>query len=136
MYHYWTPGVCPPRKDTDTMGMATPNPLAAIEADIEVLETRLATLKAQRERLATPPEPPSGSVVKFTVQHDAHGMVYRYSALNIDGVWFTTAVAANRQRLTWRKLLELMRKDFSVKTGADRLHYQVCEPHEFRMVTV
>ena len=119
----------PRRKDADVK-----HALAAIEDDIEVLEVRLAALKAQRERLSTPPEPADGSVVKFTVQFNGREDVYRYSAYRIGPYWYTSSGQRNRQIMDWKTLIEFMRSDYSVKTGAAELAYALATPSEFRMV--
>lgn len=111
------------------------NPLTVKDYDeaIKMLEKRIVSLKRSRDNLIEPEEPVDGSVVKFKVQYEGAGPAYQYAALRMGNTWYTTS--ADGKRYTWRQLVRLMRKDYSVHMGIVPLSFTLAPPIVFTPVT-
>jgi hypothetical protein len=100
--------------------------LRRLEEQEELLAVRKAELLREKdERLALPEEPGDDSVIKFTIQHDPHGIVYSVIAFRTrrnGAQWYTTHSRYNGP-FTWDDLLSLMQKDVGVSTGARTLEF-------------
>lgn len=116
------------RKGTDAM-----KKLSAIETELrrlaeqeELLAVRKAELLREKDaRLSLPEEPGDDAVIKFTLQHDPHGIVYTVTAFRSrrnGAQWYTTHSRYNGP-FTWDDLLSLMQKDVGVSTGARTLEF-------------
>lgn len=108
------------RKDTDMRD------IASINREAESLRERLEYLEAQKEKvLALPKEPKRGTVIKFHLQYDPHGIVYDVVAFrsNRQGASWHTTLTRRPGPHTWEDLLEIMMSDYSVKTEARTLEF-------------
>lgn len=116
-----------PRKATD---MKSPEriqrELREIDRAAELLEARRASLLGEAEKIAAlPDEPVRNTVISFNVQHDPHGIVYKYVAFrsNRNGASWHTTSKSRSGPYTWGDMLNLMMSDVSVKTGARTLEF-------------
>lgn len=99
-----------------------------IDAEIEGINSRLEALYAARaDAPVFPKEPKDGSLIKFHVQHDYFGPTYRYAAYRIGARWYLTGTMHTSRPLTWRGVVDLMRKDVSVRDGGRKLSFQVAD---------
>lgn len=108
-----------------------------IDREIASAEARLQQLYAQREDAPIrPAEPPVGSVVKFSIQHDASGPVYHYAAYQfVEGQWRLSGRISNaRPTVSWDFLVDSMMKDWGVRNGHRKVEFQVA--NKWKTVTL
>lgn len=106
-----------------------------IDREIASAEKRLQQLYAQRENAPIRPvEPPVGSVVKFSIQHDASGPVYNYAAYQfVEGQWRLSGRISNAHpTVSWDFLVDSMMKDWSIRNGHRKPTFQVS--HKWKTV--
>lgn len=104
------------RKGADMPEKNTYRDLAEVDAEIDRRKRELAALEEEREQLKSlPAEPPVDSVIRFTIQYDSGGTVYRYIAYRFDQSRDGWTMSGNRY--TWGELLAYMGRDVYVRSG-------------------
>lgn len=99
--------------------------LEDIDREIARTSDRLRELQRHRDRLTYPTAPVSGSVVVFHVQRLQAGPVDKYAAIGVNGQW---AVSGHSGFFDWGEVVDIMRQDYSVASGAVTLSFLVAGP--------
>jgi hypothetical protein len=88
------------------------------QAAVMRARTQLEEAQKQLDRalINYPDQPEDGAVLKFALQFESWGPMYRYAALRVNGRWYTTGHSCPDGGYSWRELIDFIRGAYTHTT--------------------
>ncbi len=87
--------------------------LAQARRAVQAAEEQLRIAQRELVRVASAyPEEPYEDVVTFGIRYDGNGKTYRYAAIRVGALWYTTGTGRTKQAhgVTWNGLIDFIRR--------------------------